>query len=1230
MRTRPPWWISHQATRRPVSRSRQVAGIVVAVVILLTYMGWRYVTNAERLRVYAEMWLEEFSGGEAHVERVEFNLFRGMNLIGVTLAVPESAQFNPHDNSLEARTLFRCPSVFLQLRPLSVISGHLAVPEIAAVHPELFLIHRSADGVGNWQRMFGNRPRAGREPWRTMPTIRLRDARVAQLRLGEDGAMQGGPQTFWADAIPLAGKGDLYRLEVTKFMDEVQDDQVTGEFGYLEINLQTLAISARVPWISVEDLYFTAPIDVQRWLELLGVHGYVSSDYLRYEPGKGGRVHLILRDAGISIPVDEEDRARMTHERYLSFENVNGTLMFENHQAHIGLKGRFHGGLVELTGTLSLPEGESLSFEEMGFDLQVVAEGITFPRAEVADDPSQARFVERWKHFRNFMEDFDPRGQATLNVRVNKHPGPQHGIEFVEGTLRLDDCSAAYIHFPYRFDHFSGTVHWRPDRKVEIRDLRGRRGQATVHVEGLHQGYHTQGFEVTVRASNVPLDAYLLSHLSEADQDLVKRFNAEAQTDIDLRLHRDALPAGSPDNPARREIDVTFLDGKMWLDVFNYPLEQLAGRLLIRGDTYEFEHFSGRQGSARVELNGRAVREEARDVRFELKLDATDVALDEVLAEALPERVRQAYQELTPSGMAEISGLVKSGGMSEPLDYDLTARLRDIELHVAEPRMHLVDASAEVKLLPQRVDVPEFTCRLGPSQLKANGTLAYDTETPRFQLDVASQRLQLDENVYQALPGAVRAVWDDFAPQGAVRLDMKLANRPATTRPAGAAGEGEAELPLDRVDPLTPTTRPGVESRWPYDFQVSIEPINAQITYARFPLPLAHVTGRIEANPEQVNLINVKARHEDSTIELGGKVYPHEGGLRSELTIQAEDLTFSEPLRLAVPWRTRRLWNDVKPRGRFDLHLDKVLIESDEEASTEVEMAGKALLHNVEMGLGVQVSQADGEVSGRIAWGDVSTMDLKLALEKAVVEGRTMKNVTARLVERPAQNKMYLRNLQADFYEGKLTGVVEVTRQDEGSRYGVTLNIQDVSLAGFVNARRGEGEPLSEMNGVLSGNLSMTGRFGRPRSRRGGGSLVLNRAELFKVPLMLAILQVIHFAIDDSNAIHDATTTFVFDGEDLILQQIDMRGRALSMVGAGRVHTPSQQLDVVLLVGSPLQLPRVEILTELMEGVARELMEVHLEGSVNDPKIRADIVRSVRATLETILNLRRPSTSSPK
>ena len=138
---------------------------------------------------------------------------------------------------------------------------------------------------------------------------------------------------------------------------------------------------------------------------------------------------------------------------------------------------------------------------------------------------------------------------------------------------------------------------------------------------------------------------------------------------------------------------------------------------------------------------------------------------------------------------------------------------------------------------------------------------------------------------------------------------------------------------------------------------------------------------------------------------------------------------------------------------------------------------------------------------------------------------------------------------------------------------------------------------------------------------------MIRNAQMFKVPLLLAILQVIHFAVDDDNAFHDGMFSFIVDGEELILEEIDLRGKAVSMVGAGRVRVPTQAMHLVLLVGSPLRLPRVAVLSELLEGVARELMEVHVEGTLDKPTFRAEIVRSVKKTLQTILNMRRKGES---
>jgi hypothetical protein len=210
----------------------------------------------------------------------------------------------------------------------------------------------------------------------------------------------------------------------------------------------------------------------------------------------------------------------------------------------------------------------------------------------------------------------------------------------------------------------------------------------------------------------------------------------------------------------------------------------------------------------------------------------------------------------------------------------------------------------------------------------------------------------------------------------------------------------------------------------------------------------------------------------------------------------------------------------------------------------------------------------------------------------------------------------------AQFYGGRVIGEVEIKDSPRGSEFGLSLTARDVSLGDFLNGRLAPGEKPVAAKGVVDGNLSLAGRFSDFKSRHGGGTVLIHHAQMLKLPFVLAIMQVVHLAIDDDNAFHDARLSFRVDADDLLFQEIDLRGKALSMVGAGRVNTPTEGLDLVLLVGSPIRLPRMEVLSELMEGLARELVEVHVEGKLSQPTFRAEIVRSVRRTIETILNAR--------
>ena len=119
-------WAVPLHRRKPLARWRKVLSVILLVLMVGGFIVYRRLTEEARLRGFAQTWLEAFTGGEVTVDRVQLDLFEGLHLVGVSVAVPAGDEFDPEDNSPEASVIFKVPSLFLRLRPVSYT--HLTLP----------------------------------------------------------------------------------------------------------------------------------------------------------------------------------------------------------------------------------------------------------------------------------------------------------------------------------------------------------------------------------------------------------------------------------------------------------------------------------------------------------------------------------------------------------------------------------------------------------------------------------------------------------------------------------------------------------------------------------------------------------------------------------------------------------------------------------------------------------------------------------------------------------------------------------------------------------------------------------------------------------------------------------------------------------------------------------------------------------------------------------------------
>ncbi len=1218
-----PWrWVRH--SRRPVGPWRRAAGVAFVLLVGLAILAWHHVTDEERLRKYAQRWLEEFAGGEALVERVRLDLSSGLHLVGVKLLVPAGSGFDPGDDTSEGRTVFESSTLFLRLRPLSLVTGDLVVPEIVAVNPQLTLVQRSSDGLGNWEAMLAGRktrPAGAAGGVTRLPEIRLRNVQVRQYRIDERGRTGGLSQVFYADARPREDRPGVYDLSVTKLLTG-EAGQAIGESSRLTIDMSTLAVSGSLPSLSLEELLFAAPLELRRWLDMLHLRGYVRADTFQFDPRRGGEALLKLRDAGLSVPLDIRERTLPEGQRYVRFSGVSGTIRFDGRTADVELDGRFRESPVYLSGRLTMPESGLPSLEAMAFELEVRAERVPLPRFDPDRDPAERRFVNRWAKLREFVEDFDGDGPVGLSLKLRKAPGAGAGIELVEGVMTAQGCSGAYLAFPYRVEELTGEVVFRPDRSILIRELTGRQGHARVTVNGVVGGWRPgTPVELSIRGERVPLNERLLTCMKPEDQRLCRQYLGSALMDLNVRMSREEARPGAEWPRWHTVIDVTFREGTVHLPGFPDLLSGLTGRARISGPDLEFDGLRARRGEAWASLDGRARLAGERVAMLDLDLLAEDMQLQDALARAfVPAAARADFERLEARGRARLQARLRKPRIDAPVSFETDALLEDLRLLIPGTCLTLENARVTARLSDDRLTVESVEGLLnGVSPFRARAEVVSAGSEGSLEAAVTSDRLVLDAALREGLPEGLKHLWAMFDPSGQAAVALEYARRAVS--PGGAASDSGAREHYVAV----------------------IEPDGCAVTFSPFPLRLTGLRGRITATPARIVIDGVSAEHEAGNLAVEGTVLRAGEAWKAELGILAERMTLAEPLRRAMPWRVRRMWNDLKPAGEFDLRLDRLGLEVLPGRPATWSIAGRGEVRGLSLAAGPGLSGIDGrieELSAEI--GDGLTVSGRLHVDRARIGNWPVTNLSGRL-DRPAgRSEVALRDLIGEFCGGRVLGWVELDVSsgpavmhwdaDGGQvvqprdaalagppRYSLSLTARDVLLEDLLNAGRPAGERL-RLHGRVDGSLMLTGRLGQPGSVGGSGAALVREAQMLKVPLMLSVLQVIHLAADD-NAFHQAAFDFVIDGSEIIVQRIDLQGQALSMLGAGRVRLPAKALRLILLAGSPWRLPRVGAISELLDGVARELMEVHVTGTLEQPEFRAEMVRGVRATVQEILNL---------
>jgi len=807
---------------------------------------------------------------------------------------------------------------------------------------------------------------------------------------------------------------------------------------------------------------------------------------------------------------------------------------------------------------------------ETGFDLKVHADDIH------SEPPLMQAFSPEVHHALSLFDapgkgQF-PQFQGAFTTHVLRAIGPKQRITY-DTDIELVDATAALVGFPYPAQHVKATVHVR-DGYVDVENAEMRRGNATVKLSGRVSWNDpaagpmptTGPTALTVAVRNLPVDEDLLAALPADCAEWIRKTGVKGLLDVDGTL---------------------------------------------RAPTVEIQH----PGQA----------------------------------------------DPLPSTQPSTAGL----------DYDFAIALHDASVRPQNGNYLVSDVAGRMHLTRDRLDLLTVQGRHGQGRLSAQGSVTWIDDKPRLTFTASGQNLLLEPSLYALLPPAARDAWDELQPVGTldaevsyappdavadpgptVRVDLTAAPIIAATEPSSPA------LNLPAVSLSNPSNGqvPAVaDSGLPPGFRATLKPRALTATLRTIPYRLDQVLGTIEVSPQGVLLRDITARHGASKFTLSGTGAIAQG-TTWDLKLTGQDVGSDADLHRALPTALTDLMDTLKLKGKLGIRLDRFVYRpppaparassttapstgstgspgspgstsspqaSSPQASSgqascsdpEIDLRGALTLDGAKLDVGVPIDSVKGALTfdAAVRQGRLRSFNGSLDLASLRLADRTVSDFKATLVKPSDRQELVIDGIQGMLAGGDLAGQASLCFPDDGpSRYVLSLVVRNADVKDLA------GETDQNLSGRLTASLALEGAWGKADARRGRGDVVVTGKDLYRIPVVLGMLQITNLSLPISTPFNSGTARYSVDGQKVSFERIELRSNNMLMSGEGKLDFATKQVRMSFVTDNPggFQVPFVQ---DLWRGAQHELLRIQVRGTVQDPKVEAQSMGTLWTTVDEVL-----------
>ncbi len=493
--------------------------------------------------------------------------------------------------------------------------------------------------------------------------------------------------------------------------------------------------------------------------------------------------------------------------------------------------------------------------------------------------------------------------------------------------------------------------------------------------------------------------------------------------------------------------------------------------------------------------------------------------------------------------------------------------------------------------------------------IECDGTLRLTAANRPLDLTFHATNVPLEQELHHALPPTSAQLWSDLRLGGTLQQVSIQIHNDQTRK--------QAELDIRAVQqPSTGSADPAATVEEP----LSMRPV-------WFPYPVKEITGSIRYRDGQLTVQDFAARHGDTRIRTHANgIFQNDGSWSLNLAeISVDSLRLDETFLSSLPQTMQRVWRPLQPHGEVALSGAARFGRSGPQRPLQAAWDLQLILQQVGVQTTIPIDHLYGQVDLR---GNSRGSDFQAAgmvdMDSAIVRRVQLTRVrgpihidqsTLRL-GRPLRRRAGQSGgepLRADVYGGRMSLDAEFAFSPEPSfqLQAQLTNVQVDQLANQWKIGRGSLAGQARLELTLSGSLR------RRHTIQGYGTAALREANLYELPIVLAVINRLSSGRRDNAAFTASDVSFRIRDGYVYFDRFDLRGDTVTLKGIGEMSLNQElDLDFYTIVGreqlwSPLVRP-------FLGEASRQFLQIHVAGTLANPRARQEVLPGLNETLQRL------------